>query len=208
MLDSIWHHSLQSDLKNAASEGRALLADLILVDSKKRHPFIALFPGQPGSAGTRKTILVCNEARDDGVAVASAGPYESHLYLTADRWPQQHLIARFFTSRMLFLMPHQQCQSIEEQVKWLTLKTGGIINNSAVWLRVNIICNVVHCVLLLLSRYASRLLQSVRRNLWMHRNEGSCHSTVKVSALFLHSFFAEKWCLSAELYTSFSKGVC
>ena len=114
----------------------------------------------------------------------------------------------FFTSRMVFLMPHQQYQSTEEQVKWLTLKTGGIINNSAVWLRVNIICNVIHFVLLLLSRYASRLLQSVRRNLWMHRNEGSCHSTVKVSALFLHSFFAEKWCLLAELYTSFSKGVC
>jgi len=38
----------------------------------------------------------------------------------------------FFTSRMVFLMPHQQYQSTEEQVKWLTLKTGGIINNSAV----------------------------------------------------------------------------
>ena len=38
----------------------------------------------------------------------------------------------FFTSRMLFLMPNQQCQSTEEQVKWLTLKTGGIINDSVI----------------------------------------------------------------------------
>ena len=30
-------------------------------------------------------ILDCNEARDDGVAVASAGPYANHLHLAADR---------------------------------------------------------------------------------------------------------------------------
>jgi len=29
-----------------------------------------------------KTILDFNEARDDGVAVSSAGPYANHLYLT------------------------------------------------------------------------------------------------------------------------------
>jgi len=28
---------------------------------------------------------VINEARDDGVAVASAGPYATHLYLDAER---------------------------------------------------------------------------------------------------------------------------
>jgi len=32
-----------------------------------------------------QTILDINEARDDGVAVASAGPYANHLHLAADR---------------------------------------------------------------------------------------------------------------------------
>jgi len=45
------------------------------------------------------------------VAVASAEPYANHLHLTADRWPRHYLITRFFTGRMLFLMPNQHCQS-------------------------------------------------------------------------------------------------
>ena len=32
-----------------------------------------------------RTILDFNEATDDGVAVASAGPYANHLHLTPDR---------------------------------------------------------------------------------------------------------------------------
>jgi len=32
-----------------------------------------------------KTKLDFNEARDDGVAVASAGPYANHLHLAPDR---------------------------------------------------------------------------------------------------------------------------
>jgi len=54
-----------------------------------------------------------NEARDDGVAVASAEPYANHLHLTPDRQPHQHLITEFFTGRMLFRTPSQQCQSTE-----------------------------------------------------------------------------------------------
>jgi len=47
---------------------------------------MASFPGQPVSQHQKgKTILDCNEARDDGVAVASAGPYANHLHLTPDR---------------------------------------------------------------------------------------------------------------------------
>jgi len=42
----------------------------------------AFFPGQPRQAGT---ILDFNEARDDGVAVASAGPYANHLHLVPDK---------------------------------------------------------------------------------------------------------------------------
>jgi len=33
----------------------------------------------------RQTILDFTGARDDGVAVASAGPYANHLHLTPDR---------------------------------------------------------------------------------------------------------------------------
>jgi len=32
-----------------------------------------------------RTVLSFNEARDDGVAVASAGPYANHLHLAPDR---------------------------------------------------------------------------------------------------------------------------
>jgi len=32
-----------------------------------------------------KTILGFNEARDDGVAVTSAGPYANHLHFAPDR---------------------------------------------------------------------------------------------------------------------------
>jgi len=39
--------------------------------------------GKP--APESETILDFNEARDDGVALASAGPYANHLHLTPDR---------------------------------------------------------------------------------------------------------------------------
>jgi len=39
--------------------------------------------GKP--APEMKTILDFTEARDDGVAVASAGSYANHLHLTLDR---------------------------------------------------------------------------------------------------------------------------
>jgi len=59
------------------------------------------------------TNLDCNEARDDGVAVTSAGPYEHHLHLSPERYPCQHLITQFFTGCMLFLTRNQQRQSNE-----------------------------------------------------------------------------------------------
>jgi len=64
--------------------------------------------GKPAQKG--QTILDFNTARDDGVALASAGPYENHLHLAPDTQPCQHLIAQFFTGRMLFLPPKQQWQ--------------------------------------------------------------------------------------------------
>jgi len=54
-----------------------------------------------------------NEARDDGVAVASAGPYANHFHLAPDRQPDQHLTTHFFTGQMPFLSPNQQRQSTE-----------------------------------------------------------------------------------------------
>jgi len=46
-----------------------------------------------------------NEARDDGVAVASAGPYANHI-CTSLQTDNQHLIAQFLQAGMLFPMPN------------------------------------------------------------------------------------------------------
>jgi len=41
--------------------------------------------------------------------------YANNLHITPHRKPHQHLITQiFFTGRMLFLMPNQQCQSTED----------------------------------------------------------------------------------------------
>ena len=50
-----------------------------------------------------KSNLDFDEARDDVVAVASAGPYANNL----------HHCCIFFTDCMLFLTPNQQCQRTE-----------------------------------------------------------------------------------------------
>jgi len=47
------------------------------------------------------------------MAMTSAGRYANHLNLAADSQPRQHLISQFFTGRMLFLTPKEQCQSTE-----------------------------------------------------------------------------------------------
>jgi len=49
------------------------------------------------------------------VAVASAGPYASHLHFAPDRYPRQHqhLITQVFTGRIPFQPPNQQRQSTE-----------------------------------------------------------------------------------------------
>jgi len=66
------------------------------------HLFNGPFPGLPGFYWSKR----------QWVAVASAGPYAS-LHLAPDRWPCQHLTTQFFTGRMPFLPPNQQCQSTE-----------------------------------------------------------------------------------------------
>jgi len=69
------------------------------------------------------------------VAVASAGPYAS-LHLAPDRQPHQHPTTQFFTGRMPFLPPNQQCQSTEgpkyiskSTVKAQIAKTCSILGN-------------------------------------------------------------------------------
>jgi len=49
--------------------------------------------------------------KNDGVTVASAGPYTNHLHLAPNgtTMPEPH--HSVFTGRMLFLTPNQQCQS-------------------------------------------------------------------------------------------------
>ena len=43
-----------------------------------------------------RTVLDFTEARDDGMAVAAAGPYVNHLHFTSDRW-----IDRWITTRSI-----------------------------------------------------------------------------------------------------------
>jgi len=51
------------------------------------HPLNGLFSGTTWVSRHQKgkTILDFNEARDDGVAGASAGPYANHMRLASDR---------------------------------------------------------------------------------------------------------------------------
>jgi len=50
-------------------------------------------------------------ARDDGVAVASAGPYADHLHLAPDITTPvpRHSV---FACRMAFLLPNQKCKAL------------------------------------------------------------------------------------------------
>ena len=85
----------------------------------------ALFPGLPRWATTRKVKPIWILLKQ--VAVASAGPYAS-LHLAPDRQPQQHSTTLFFTGRMPFLPPNQQCQSTEGLCVWVMCVTKLILN--------------------------------------------------------------------------------
>jgi len=60
------------------------------------------------------TILDFNEAVDDGVAVASAGPYANHLHPTPDRQPHQHIITQFFTAGCSLHRPINSIKALKE----------------------------------------------------------------------------------------------
>ena len=74
---------------------------------------MALCPWLPGWAGTRKVkpiwILLKQETvSDNGIsrAICKSAPRFRHI-------PRQHPTTQFFTGRMPFLLPNQQCQSPE-----------------------------------------------------------------------------------------------
>jgi len=94
-----------------------------------RHPFNVLFSRTAWVSQYQKGFsnLDFNEARDNGVAEASAGPYANHLHLVPDKLPLQDLVTQFFTGWMLFLMPNQQCQNTEGKPLDLVKSTFEVI---------------------------------------------------------------------------------
>jgi len=72
-------------LKYSAFVGEAQILKIKLKLRTNRHPFNGLFSNTTWISWHHKgyTNLDFNEAREDGVAVASAGPY--HLHLPPDR---------------------------------------------------------------------------------------------------------------------------
>jgi len=61
------------------------------------HPFNGLFSRTTWLSQHQngRTILDFTEARDDGMAMASARPYANHLHLAPDRSPCQYLTTQF-----------------------------------------------------------------------------------------------------------------
>jgi len=64
-----------------------MMVTITHLNLKDRHPYNGLFSGTNSVNWHQKgeTVLNINEARDDGVAVASAGPFANHFHLAADR---------------------------------------------------------------------------------------------------------------------------
>jgi len=61
------------------------------------HLFNGLFfqDNLGNTAPERQTVLDFTDTKNDGVAVASAGPYANHLHLAPDRLPCQYLSTQF-----------------------------------------------------------------------------------------------------------------
>ena len=88
----------------------------------------ALFPGLPRWAATRKVKPNWFYwSKRQWVAVAPAGPYGS-LHVAPDRKPCQHPTTLFFTGRMPFLPPNQQCQSTKTLVNAVKTVSKCYIN--------------------------------------------------------------------------------
>jgi len=92
------------------------------------HPFNCLFSRTTCVSWYQKgkTSLDLNEARDDGV-LGRQWHQLDHMQtictsLQTDNHTHQHLISQFFTGRMLFLTPSQQCQILKAEQQTITTK--------------------------------------------------------------------------------------
>jgi len=79
---------------------------------------MAIFPGEPGLADTKMSVLDLLELRMMEVVTTGA---IIHMYakLQSNRHHQQ-TNTELFTGRMPFLRPNRQCQSTEGKYKWWT----------------------------------------------------------------------------------------
>jgi len=86
----------------------------IRIGQTERYPFNGLFSRTTWVSRHQKgyTSLEFNEARHNGVAVASVASYVNYLHLTHDSTS-----SLIFTGRMLFLTFNQQYQSTENKLE-------------------------------------------------------------------------------------------
>ena len=89
------------------------------------HPFNSLCPGLPGWAGTRKVKpnLDFTEARDSEWQWHQLGHMQVCTSLPTDNHASPSPLS-FFTGRMPFLPPNQQCQSTEGNIKCQTYRAA------------------------------------------------------------------------------------
>jgi len=80
---------------------------------------MALFPGVPRPAGTRKvkTNLDFTGARDSEWQWHQLGHMQVCTLLQTDKQARQYPTTQFFTGRMPFLSPNQQRQSTEGNLR-------------------------------------------------------------------------------------------
>ena len=84
------------------------------------------------------------------MAVASAWPHAS-LHLAPDRLPRQHPTTQFFTGRMPFLLPNQQCQSTEGNL--VCKKNYNIVESEVFKKFVNVSVRIMLMIKMSVSQY-------------------------------------------------------
>jgi len=67
-------------------------------------------------------------ARDDGVAMASAGPYANHLHLAPDREPRQYLTTHFLQVGCPSCDPINSVKALKVVVEYGTV--SSFMNNT------------------------------------------------------------------------------
>ena len=121
------------------------------------HTYTQLFycssgicPGPPRWAGTRKVKperlkpIWIYWSKRQWVAVASAGLYAKSA--PHPRQPRQHPTTQFFTGRMPFLPPNQQCQSTEDNNIFNTLIIRHSLSLAPTYMEVVDECCTITCI--------------------------------------------------------------